>query len=380
MYRRKTPKANPVQPVEPNNKEEKKEPVIKAVVSSTRGATCQTYCPMINVLRPLDYIQRKKDNYVTFERMIDIILSEGYLNADFDHYTEGVTGLTPTPSWSDIYQETTTYRRSTFVAGDVIFTRDNNKTIALLISTVYSEGAKSDVTSKLKYAPPVGGEIIDDFKKEMLSSFSDCKGNVYMFKAGVKLEDLINHKDSITNIASDLISKNADESYRKLEPTNMSIFKGINPKATSDPQVFTTPVENNGYDPKDTDQYPVVDNNLNQFNLSSGVTVDGWLIYMYDTATTGDNATIVGDVIKTGPIVITTIGKKSLSVDNTMTFPLITSAETQGNFTYTGNVTKFASEPLNSQQYQVNFGDTSAVETLTVFESKIYTFKKFVTN
>ena len=104
MYRRKTPKANPVQPVEHPKKEEKNEPVIKAVVAAPRGDNLTTYCPMVNLLRPIKYIERTDGKGINFETMINIVLSEGYLKADFDHYKP--SGSTA-GDWFGIYNKTT---------------------------------------------------------------------------------------------------------------------------------------------------------------------------------------------------------------------------------------------------------------------------------
>ena len=382
MYRRKTPKANPVQPVEHPKKEEKNEPVIKAVVAAPRGDQITTYCPMINTLRPIKYIERGAGDEgvsVPFDTMIDIVLADGYLRGDFDHYKEGVDGTIS--SWRDIYTDSTGYKRSTFVAGDVIFTRDGKKTIAFLINTVYKGGVGSSKTSELAVDSPVS-ENKDDQMETYLSSFSDCKGNVFMFEQGVKFLELVNHKNTKNDVVRDLVSKwtsgsNKDE-YRKLEPTNMSVYDKANPNMNNEP-TFTEPKrgETKYIDPTENYYPEEPKTSATSFQLTSGVTVDGWLIYMYSTAETVTPASIVGDIIRTGPIVITTVGSETLSLGGIFTFPWIATGATSGKFTYTGNATRFASEPLNSQHYQLNFGNTVADENLDVTESQIHTFKKF---
>ena len=380
MYRRKTPKANPVQPVEPHpKKEEKNEPVIKAVVAAPRGDQLKTYCPMVNLLRPIKYIEQTDGKGIDFETMINIVLSEGYLKANFDHYKPSGSSA---EDWSGIYNKTTGYKRKTFVAGDVIFSKSANRTIAFLISTVRKGGENSDITSSIFYDPPVGDEVKESEEDVFLSSFSDCKGNVYMFAEDVQLKDLVEHIDKATNNEKDLVSKwkegvNKDK-HRKLEPTNMSEYNG---KDTANFTSRGAGAETNGKDPDETD-YPTVESSATSFNLSNGVTVDGWFIYMYSTAagTSEDPiapSNIVGDIVRSGPIVITTVGSETLSLGGIFTFPWIATSATSGKFTYTGNATRFASEPLNSQQYQLNFGNTVANEETDVIESDIYTFAKF---
>ena len=96
MYRRRTPKAQPVNPVgptkqeQPKPKQESNEPVIKAAVSAPRGAgdRYEKYCPMVNVLRPIKYIEDEDAGhyYVSFKDMVNILLTKGYLNVNFERY------------------------------------------------------------------------------------------------------------------------------------------------------------------------------------------------------------------------------------------------------------------------------------------------------
>ena len=265
-------------------------------------------------------------------------------------------------------------------------TGDNvgNLTIGFLIDTVYKAGDNGSfvVDSKLNYTPPkkLEGEeeVVNNFDV-VLSSVTATNGVVYMFKANAKLEDI---KDKLS------YSGNTLQDYdhlRKLEPTNMSQSSGVN-STYYDPS--TNPYGSKPVAPNhkgENDQFlpsvsPSESTATDQFNLSSGAVVDGWIIYMYSSAdlssadvTKANIATITGDVIRAEKVTITTLGNKLLNLGNTFQIPYGGSS-----VQYNGNSLKFASEPLNSVQYQKKYGDTVGAKTLSAKNIKIYSLQKCV--
>ena len=99
MYRRKKQvekKEEPKQQPHP-----KPEPVIAKIVPPLRGDGIVSYgkVPMVNVLRNIKYFSETGGHSVTFEKMIDIAFSEGYLNVDQSGWYID-SGL----SWGSVYQ------------------------------------------------------------------------------------------------------------------------------------------------------------------------------------------------------------------------------------------------------------------------------------
>ena len=407
MYRRRNQRVQQGSPVVPPKqehpqekpqeqpKQKQEEPVIKAAIAAQRkGTLYEKYCPMVNVLRPINYIEDKDESHhsVPFDVMVDVLLSKGYLNGNFKTYKAKYAGNEPSAdaeSWSEIYTKTTNYERSILSPGDIIYSNDGIKTIAFLVNTVYKSGAEY---KKLDINPPIGAgddEPVDDGLGVVLSTLSDCNGTVYPFANGVTLRQLVEYPSEQGKIC--LVSKTkTDDKLRKLVPTNMSKPNGTNPDATGDTPSFTAKIGGPEDGENDQDKiytpenYAEIDSETpqNQFNLTSGCNVDGWLIYMYSTKTeaeAGDNyiATIVGDVVRTGSIMVASLENSSISLGGVLTFPYIAAAGQQADFTYAGNCQGFASEPKNSEQYQINYGDTSATETLSAKESSIYTFTCF---
>lgn len=404
MYRRRNQRVQQGIPVVPPKqerpqekpkeqpKQKKEEPVIKAAIAAQRkGTVYEEYCPMVNVLRPINYIEDKDESHhsVPFEVMVDVLLSQGYLNGNFKRYNKKYDGNEPAAgavSWSDIYTNTTTYERSILSPGDIIYSNDGIKTIAFLVNTVYKSGAEY---KKLDINPPIGkddDEPIDDGLGVFLSTLVDCNGTVYPFANEVTLRHLVEYPSAQGTIC--LVSKTTtDDKLRKLVPTNMSTHAGTNPDATGDAPSFTAKVggPEDGEDDEDKIYVPenyaeIKSTTEKQFNLTSGCNVDGWLIYMYSTKTAEDEgyiASIVGDVVRTGSIMVTPLEGSSISLGGVLTFPYIAADAQQADLTYVGNCQGFASEPKNSEQYQINYGDTSATETLAAKESSIYTFTCF---
>ena len=166
----------------------------------------------------------------------------------------------------------------------------------------------------------------------------------------------------------------------------MSAYSGTNPALNiPDDNNWTSERETatNEFEPSNK---PVRKAGVTQFNLKSGVVVDGWLIYMRNenniaagTAITKDiYAKVVGDIIKSGPIAITTLANKTIDLGGVIKIPYYT-AETN-KVHYSGNSTRFASVPLNSEQYQEMYGDTEGSSDVTITEAAIYSFKKNVTD
>lgn len=396
MYRRRQNKTIQ-QPEE--KKVIKEEPQIKAIVTPKHGGLngIPYSCPMINVLRDINYFKDpnpetinennpKLCNPVDFQEMVNILLSKGYLNMNISEYWKSGE------SWGESYTDTTDYKRSTFLPGDVIYTKSDYLTVALLIDKVYSTfygngDENNNVDSTLPINPP-GSEIETTLDTLVLSTFTATNGSVFSFAKGVQFKDLTSAKDG-----KDLVSKYNNESgkYRQLIPTNISEFKGYSGNQdSSTPQYsLNKKLENGNPDeyPKNESSWPesVSGNDKDHYNLSSGVFVEGWLIYMRKDATKSSESDysssaenyITADVIKSSPILITKVGE-TLCLDSVFKIPFISEPTTQGgqrtkkSFNYSGNVTKFASEPLNSDHYQLNYGDTVGSNTIQIDTSRIY--------
>lgn len=399
MYRRRNQKqVQNDQPVEKKEQPKKEEPVIKYVVQQ-RGAAVSGLgtVPMLNTLRDINYLDLKAGYSVPKKFVVDTLLSSGYLNADFSFYntktSDQTTYATDDGDWDTLYDVTTSYTRSVFAPGDLIMfetdrtgSNEGNLTVGFLIDTVYKAGSNGtfEVDSKLNYAPPKKlegeGEETNNFDV-VISSVTATNGVVYMFKANAKLEDIKAHLSYSGDNFQDY------DHLRKLEPTNMSQSAGVN-SAYYDPS--TNPYGSKPVSPNhkgENDQFipsvsPTVSTATEQFNLSSGAVVDGWIIYMYssanlsgsEVAVTKDNvAKITGDVIRAEKVTITTLGNKLLNIGNTFQIPYgSTSVQ------YNGNSLKFASEPLNSVQYQKKYGDTVGAKTLSAKSVVIYTLKKCI--
>ena len=380
MYRRRQQRIQKqeeiVKPVE-KKVEKKQEPVIKAVVKPQRKEVITEYCPMVNILRANKYFETQDTNhyYVPFDKMIDIALSEGYLRVNQTRY------YMTDNDWHLSYEKTTNWERETFICGDVIYTHNDNTSFAFLITKVYKSSAdKGAITSELDMDPPVGPKE-DDELNHILSSFVACTGTVYMFKEGTTLGNIIDYTSRDT-------SKNND--LRRLYPTNVSQYKGRNEntnftigKKGEDAMPEKYPTKE--YLPKELEESSSL---KNQFNLSTGVVVEGWLIYMKSSVNSVNQEGLVqepknitGDIIRTGPIVISTISKESLNLGSTYTLPFIVESSNEDfSMTYNGDSTKFASEPLNSEHYQGIYGDAQGLKNYIVPEVEIYSLKSILEN
>lgn len=413
MYRRRNQKqVQQEQKVEEKKVEKKEEPVIKYVVQP-RGAAMPEIgkVPMLNTLRSIDYfnITSTAQKPVSMKYVVNTLLSHGYLNADFAYYNDD-NESTPKKftsddgDWSALYQDTTNFNRKTFAPGDLIMFKTNtasagNLTVGLLIDKIYTTKASEtglEEESKLKYDPPVPLENVrtsDPFEVEV-SGLQDCKGISYMFNEGTKLRDIAKF---CSYTADQTEGSEKYSEIRKLEPTNMSEFAGVDSRyvTTNSWGKTARKTGDDNYIPPYTDAtdigsrpYPAASGSDSQFNLTSGVIVDGWLIYLTGnytdagTSTTIDNEatafalagvqTIMGDVVKTEKVAITTIGNQILNVGNIFQIPYSVTKQV----VYSGNSTKFASEPLNSEQYQLKYGDTVGERYFTITEQKIYSLKK----
>ena len=263
-------------------------------------------------------------------------------------------------------------------------------TFGFLIDRVY----KADTTnggfaeeSRLYYTPPspLGNEetTTENPMDVPISSLSDCKGIVYMFNANTTLKDIAKY---LSYSAQQSEGRESYDQLRKLEPTNMSTPNGVDstynnattgdwgnkPARKEDEYEFIPPAES---------RPTQLTSGTDHFNLTSGALVDGWLIYMTaseDLTASGvtvDQTTvgkITGDVVKTERVAITTIGNQILNLGNVFQIPY---TEANG-VKYSGNNTKFASEPLNSEQYQVKYGDTVGERNLPIKMRGIYSLKK----
>lgn len=351
------------------------EPEIKKVIVPRAAAQDYGNVPMVNILRKINYFSDSSETHaVPFEKMIDIAFSSGYLNVDDKEWYKESTvnwGTLNTSSASEVpngaYTDTTNYSRTTFMSGDVIFTKDAKKSFAFVITKVYSnylgeDNSNNDVSSVLDYHPPVGGEVDDDIDSLVLSSFVACNGNVYMFKKNA----------TFGNIKTFVSTTGTEGDYVFLAPTNKSEPAGV----TSDPN-RTAPSNDNkpaNYPAEaDVPTAPTTTESENKFNLTNGVVVEGWFIYMRSTEEGSAQApsNITGDIIRSGPIVIAKVGS-SLSLGGSLRIPYVASTSSTYSLYYDGNDTKFACEPLNSEQYQVNYGDVTGSRNFTITESKIY--------
>ena len=386
MYRRKKQvekKEEPKQQPHP-----KPEPVIAKIVPPLRGEGIVSYgkVPMINVLRNIKYFSEASGHSVTFEKMIDIAFSEGYLNVNqsgwyIDNglswgsvYKPGDESVEPTVApTAGAFKDTTDYKRSTFMCGDVIFAKDAYKSFAFLITKVYSnyigEGMTNEVQSELQYNPPVGGEEDENLDTSYLSSFSLCNGDVYMFTKGAQFQNI---KAYVSRDAND------NNNYRVLHPSNVSVYKAPTTNTNFSAGKGDAPTKDVPDDYPKKDDVPLEDaSEAGHFNLTNGTVVEGWFIYMKSEAEEASQTAtnITGDIIRTGPIVITKIGN-SLSIGNSMRFShATTTPEAAPKLYYDGNDTKLASEPLNSEHYQENYGDAVGSKTYDLNELKIFSLK-----
>lgn len=406
MYRRRnfrtlqTHEEKPVQVKKEviNKKEDKKEePVIKAVTCPREEikSTEVGKAPILNVLRNIEYFKQTSDHSVPFDIAIDILLSEGYLDANFERYnkktlqsTEPIT--TEANEWHSLYKNTTNYERKQFVAGDIIFTKDAYKTFAFIITDVYTKGdeASGERSSYLDYKNPLG-ERKTNPETRIMQTCTDCCGRCYMFKKGITLE----------NITQFLSIDTTTGKLRYLEPSNASVYDStatIPPNWTSGRKVIPKQVKGSRFDSTfngepDSKILPTEETDAakqNQFNLNGIITVQGWLIYLKSTEEIQPNSTveavkdsIIGDVVRTDVIEIGVKGNTILSIDSVFEIPYPDTSEdaTSWPLSYRGNCTAFASEPLNSDGYQSNYGDTQGRNTYQVSESAIYSFKKYST-
>lgn len=382
MYRRRQKqqekkeekKVEEVKPIE-------SEPVIKKVIVVPKGAV-NDYgkVPMVNILRNISYF---KDNgseetpihAVPFEKMIDIVFSQGYLNVEkslwYKNSDESEWGTVKTEqAETGTFTDTTAYKRNTFMCGDVIFTRDEHKSFAFLITRVYGnyygeDNNQNDIISQLQYLPPIGGDQdADDIDDQILSTFVTCNGNVYAFTKNAKFGDIKGY-----------VSKSGDD-YVYLEPSNKSKFDGVIPDTNRTGVKTAVPSTTKPEYYPLAEQVPEApeESGKTKFNLTNGVVVEGWFIYMKSTAEVGEQtpANIIGDIVRSGPIVIAKVGS-SLSIGSSLRIPFVVEGDVEGkDFYYDGNDTKFASEPLNSEQYQVNYGDITGSRSYKIKESKIY--------
>lgn len=384
MYRRRQPRIQKSEETKPVEKkvERKEEPVIKAVVKPQRNATYTEDCPMVNILRDIKYFGEQdaagsvQHYYVPFDTMVDIALSKGYLNVkDTPYYKEG--------EWNGAYEDTTNWKRNTLMSGDIIYTHDAHTSFAFLIYKVYKDSNANETSSYLDMTPPVDQAEDNSEEQQILSSFVTCNGTVYMFKKGATFGQI-----------SEYVSKNINTNeYRKLFPSNVSAYSGENSDSSFSSCKTEDNVKPDGY-PKTMDDIPVKiadteDASLKQqFNfLSGGVVVEGWLIYMKSTvnSASGEQNTqnIIGDIIRTGPTIISVISKKTLSIGSTYNMPFLPAgseiAADTPKMSYNGNSTKFASEPLNSEHYQQNYGDTQSLKQIAVNETTIHSLTKIIT-
>lgn len=382
MYRRRNnnipSKINEEKKVE--NKENQNEPVIKAIYKPRQDAPDYGNSPMLNVLRPTIYFEESSEDihYVTFNKMVDILFSEGYLNVKKTEWYKDNT-----KQWSEAFTNTTNYERSTFIPGDIIFTHNEHMSFALLITAIYSSFDDKSPSLYLDYNPPVGGNIIENSEDTMLlQSFNTCNGTVYMFKHNTKFED-------IKPYVSTFKTGTEAGKYRKLVPSNLS--EATNNEEPSD---YTFNRKSNKKDDNDVkpDGYPVktelptiTTTTPKQFNLKNGIPVEGWLIYFKSTknseGTTDEQgpSNIIGDVIASGKIIITKVGEY-LSLNGICRIPHIDSTSTtpSGTFYYNGNNIRVVAEPLNSEHYQQNYGDNESETPITVKSSGIYSLSQII--
>ena len=305
-------------------------------------------------------------------KMIDIVFSKGYLNVK-----EDPNYLDTSKSWDQAFTDTTNYERNIFICGDVIYVHDAHKSIALLITKVYEDDENGKTSSQLDYQPPVGKDS-DDVNTEdskIVQSFNTCEGTVYMFKKGVTFGE-------IKQFASQYTSGSNSGEYRKLYPSNVSKYDNEN----SDPTFTLNKKEEGEQTGELPEGYPTQGDipkytegtTEDKFNLTNGVTIEGWLIYRRSTVDSTSTTevqepiNITGDIIKTGPIVISKVGT-TLNVGSVFKIPY-----NNGNFYYNGEATKFSSEPLNSEHYQSNYGDTTGNNVIQINESKIYSLTKIL--
>lgn len=412
MYRRRNQK--PVQTEQPVEKkvEKKEEPVIKYVVQA-RGAdlTSPGRAPMLNTLRNINYFNLSAGYAVSKKYIVDILLSDGFLKGDWDYYNrDNNTVESDVKSysankgdWDALYVDTTNYTRTKFAPGDLIMFKTSkasgNLTVGFLVETVYKAGTSTsslDVDTKLKITPPV--ELLGDHEEsesefdDILSSFVSCKGNVYMFRKDTTLGDI---KTYCSYTTAQTEGSEDPSQLRKLEPTNMSKYDTYNTKYSNDSTGVwgKKPCAPRKADPegiptdsdKPTPQTAGSDLE-NQFNLTSGTIVDGWIIYFTSSTDLSSESTeydaskvpdITGDVIRAEKVSITTLGNTLLNLGNTFQMPFRLSTQTESSkVSYTGNSLKFASEPLNSVQYQNNYGDTIGENQIDANTIKIYSLRK----
>lgn len=404
MYRRRNQKQAQAQTEVVDKKESKKEePVIKYVVQPRGDALPDLgKAPMLDTLRNINYFEYDESYPVPKKIVLDTLLSKGYLNADFEFYradngtdaNKKYYAVKDSNDWDALYKETTTFDRKTFAPGDLImFTTSGSEisknvkhgmTFAFLVNKVYKADSTNggfEESSRLKYAPPAPLQNVDEDEEEdkmavKLSSLSDCNGVVYMFRANTELKNIAGYLSYTQNQTT---GSEKYEQLRKLEPTNRSTFKTVDTTYNNDNNSWGSgrKEDNNNYVPE-TGSEPKQVTSGSSFNLTSGALVDGWLIYLKASEDLSSAAVekstvakITGDVIKTERVAITTIGNTILNLGNVFQIPY-----SNNKVKYSGNNTKFASEPLNSEQYQVKYGDTVGEKTIDISKQAIYSLTK----
>lgn len=394
MYRRRINKSN-VKPVEQHEeKKEKKEPVnepvIRAVVSNNRGdpTKIETLCPMLNTLRGINYLRANNTNMypIDFSWMVDIALSSGYLKFDFDVYShvlklddDGKTVIgktndmivTGATTWSQIYTDTTTYNRPKgVIAGDVIYGKSEKIMFAFLVTKTYVQTKPDDTISEAVYDPPVDAVDEPSADPEYMSSCVGCTGNVWPFKAGVTFEDI-----------EDYISKDASGAYRVLAATNVSKFDHVNSavgpsgwtsRGDDEPEAWCQKMPQK-------DKWPTQPASTPEVLSNSYITAYGWFIYMYCTEGTTAADKVVGDIIRTGPLPVAT-GDDFVSIGNCITFKIDLATKSNSKLIFKGGSNSIVTEPLNSEHYQNNFGDSQGEVTIELEDCGIETLSVFAQN
>jgi hypothetical protein len=357
----------------------KEEPKIKAIIVPKTAIGTISGCPMLNTLRSIDYFSSKNTDPVEFKDMVDILFSEKYLNViSKDNYWKP-----DNKTWSQSYSDTTSYVRNTFLPGDVIYMKGDNLTVALIITKVYSRwdgiGGDSTVKYELDYQAP-GDDAKDSLDEKVLSTFTACDGTVFAFTKNTTFYNIKEYASEITPESGN---------YRMLVPTNLSKHVETTPEIP-DGENWTNKKAIPDYKVKDGD-LPVAPTGqqANKYNITTGITVEGWMVYMRmpqseEPRTTVSDSDILGDVVKTGPIIIATVGE-NLTLASSYIIPFVPSPIPEDdnnayNLSYSGNDTKFVSEPLNSDQYQINYGDTMGSNKLELKAARIYSLTQIWSN
>ena len=407
MYRRRNVNLNK-QKEEDHQKKEVNEPKTKVVYVPRNAGTFPTIgsVPMLNTLRDVNYLRIPTESTsvpVDFDVAVEVLLSSGYLNINFDHYLQKtydnvntlIADGAPT-NWKEMYTATTSFTRTTLLPGDVIFAKGTKSSIGFLVTDILKDFSSYNPTTSndsenfsgtLSRETPDGSESVDEqytLKQEICQSLTTCSGTMIPFSAGVKVDHLFRAK--VDNKECFVSCKANTQEIRNYKPTNLSIYTGTDTTNWTAPRKeYSTSI-----DPTVNDLLTEETAIEKRFGALNTIYVQGYWIYLksseevnYSNLSKITVGKITGDVIRTGPIKIGTVGAilkeenrnlcQCLSIGD-----FIFKKDTANEFQFQGNSTSTVFEPMNSQSYEANYGNAMGTYDFVPTEIEIYSMKCFV--